>query len=273
VIRPQRGWTAALNLGEIWEYRDLLFTFGTRDVKLRYRQTALGVAWVVLHPLIAAGIFSIIFGMIAGVKTGEVPIFVFTFAGMTAWNLFANTLSKCSMSMISHGHLVSKVFFPRLILPTAQVFGVLIDTGVSLALLAVMMAAFRVAPHAGLLLLPVFLLLLLLLSLGVGLIAAGLTVRYRDVQHVTPVLMQVLLYASAVQYPLAVVLERVPPVYRPLFLGNPLAALIEGFRWSLVGHGTLRWDLTLGAAIFSVVVFAAGLLSFKNLERQFADVI
>lgn len=271
-IRPSSRW-AALKLGEVWQFRDLLLTLAARDVKLRYRQTAMGVAWVILQPLIAAGVFALVFTRLAGLPTGGVPPFIFTFAGMLAWNLFNNTLSKSGGALVGNTQLVSKVFFPRLILPLSTVFSTLLDFGVALCMMAVLMMAFHVVPGWGIVLLPVWTLLLLLLALGFGLAASAAMVKYRDVAFMMPVILNFLLYASPVGYEAGVAhkLGHWSFVY---FL-NPLAPLLEAFRWSLLGPkaGGVHWNFVAYAAILSVIVFLAGAFHFKKSEREFADVI
>ncbi len=274
VIKASSGW-ASVNLAEIWQFRDLLVTLAARDVKLRYRQTALGAIWVVLQPLMAAGIFAFVFGRVANLaKPGDpIPYFVLSYVGLLGWNIFASTLGKISGSLIGNAGLVSKVYFPRLILPLSTVCSTLVDFGVASILLVLLMIANHIVPGPGLLLLPVFMVLLLMLSIGVGLAAAALTVTYRDVQYVLPVLTNLLLYASPVAYTIADVLHRIPAHLHWAVYLNPLASLIEGFRWSILGRGAIHPAEILGAALASAVVFAWGALSFKKMERRFADVI
>jgi lipopolysaccharide transport system permease protein len=270
-IRPARPWGSLLNLAEVWEFRDLLLALATRDVKLRYRQTALGAAWVVVQPLIGAGIFSVVFGRVAKLPSDGVPYFLFSYAGLLAWTAFSSTLSKASGSMVGNANLISKIYFPRVILPLSTVFSTLIDFGVALVMMAVLMAVYHVTPHVGLLLMPVLLLLVLLLASGVGLIAAALAVSYRDIQYVLPVLTQFLLYGSPVAYGVSAV----PAAVRPLYDLNPLAALLEAFRWSLLGTGGgpgLAARVGVAAAV-SVAVFLGGVVVFRRMERRFADVI
>src|SRR5579871_5292116 len=188
-IRPSNGW-AALNLRELWQFRDLLLTMAGRDVKLRYRQTALGVLWVLLQPLLAAGVFNFVFGKIAGLARpgAAVPYMVSTYAAMLGLNAFNSTLSKSSSCLVGNAHLVSKVFFPRLILPLSTVFSTLIDFSVGLIPLAILLAVYHVPLHVGFLLFPVWLLLILMVAMGIGLFASALMVSYRDVQYVLPTL-------------------------------------------------------------------------------------
>lgn len=272
IIRPAQGW-AALDLRELWQFRDLLLTLGGRDVRLRYRQTALGVTWVILQPLIAAAAFVLVFGVLARLPTN----FPIAFAGTLAWTLFSTTVTKGSTSLIGNAGLVSKVYFPRLALPLSTVFSTLIDFIVGLAVMFVLMACYHVMPGPRILLLPVWLLLLLALGAGVGLFASALTVSYRDVQYVVPVLIMVLQYVSPVGYmignPDPHGKPTVPAWLVPYYMLNPLAGLIEAFRWSLLGHEQVHWGYVAYAAALSMIVFFAGAVTFKRMERKFADVI
>ena len=267
-IQPTSGWQA-INLRELWQFRDLLVTLAQRDVKLRYRQTALGALWVVLQPLMAAGIFSFVFGKVAKLPSDGLPYFLFSYAGLLGWNAFSATLGKSSGSLLGNAGLVSKVYFPRLVLPLSVVFSTLIDFAVALSLMAVLMVVYHVAPTAGLLLLPVWLALIILLAVGVGMYASALTVTYRDVQYVLPVLTQFLLYAS----PIAYAVSAVPPHLRFVYFLNPLSGLLEAFRWSLLGTGHLNIAQVGYSAGVTVLVFLGGAFSFKKMERKFADVI
>ena len=269
LIEPKSGWQA-INFAELWQFRDLLTSLAQRDVKLRYRQTALGVLWVILQPLLAAGIFSFVFGKIAKIPAPHgIPYLVFSYAGLLAWNAFSSTLTKSSTCLTGNANLVSKVYFPRLVLPLSTVFSTLIDFGVALVVMVVLLIVNHVPVHLGLLLLPVWLLLIVLLSVGIGLYAAALMVTYRDVQYVLPVVTQFLLYASPVAYAYAVVPDR----WHAVFALNPLTGLLEAFRWSLLGVGTVSWALTGYAALVTLIVFLLGALAFKSMERKFADVI
>lgn len=269
-LRPTSGW-AALNIAEAWQFRDLLFSLANRDVKLRYKQTALGVAWVILQPLIAAGIFSFVFGKVAKLSSGKVPYFIFTYCGLLAWNAFSTTLSKSSMSLVGNAQLISKVYFPRVILPFSTIPSTLIDFAVAFCLLVFLLPAYGVTPGLAIVLLPVWLFLILLLAMGGGLIASALTVSYRDVQYILPVVTQFLLYGSPVAY----AVSEVPTRYWPYYFLNPLSALLEAFRWSLLGGagGALRWGYLGFSASICVLTFIVGMFTFKKMERQFADVV
>jgi lipopolysaccharide transport system permease protein len=269
-LRPTRGWVG-LNIGELLRFRHLLAAFAVRDVKLRYKQTLIGVAWVVLQPLLAAGIFSIVFGVIAGMKaSGDSSYFVFTFAGLLAWNIFGNTLTKSAMSMVGNTHLVTKVYFPRLILPMSTAASTVIDFVVPAAMLVAVQLATRHVPGWEILLTPIWACIALLLALGLGLIAAALTIDYRDVQYVLPLVTPFLLYASPVAYDVSQVPARFQSAY---YLLNPMASVIEAFRWSVIGSQAPQWTYLGYAAACSIVIFLFGAAVFRRTERRVADVI
>ena len=267
-IRPPSGW-AALNLLEVWQYRDLLLTLASRDIKLRYKQTALGVIWVILQPVLAAGIFAFVFGKVLKAPSDGVPYFMFSFAGLLGYNAFSGTLTKASACIVGNAGLVSKVYFPRLILPLSTVGSTLIDFSVAMCLMVAMMARTGIWPGWGVLLLPVWLALMVMLAVGMGLFTSALMVRYRDLQYVIPVLLQFILYASPVAYPVSAV----PPSLRPYFHANPIAGLLEAFRWSLTGHGTIDRPAVAYAILVAALIFIGGAFAFKKMERKFADVI
>lgn len=267
-IRRTSGWKA-LDLHQIWQFRDLIATFGARDVRLRYRQTALGVVWVILQPLLGAGIFSFVFGKVANLSTDGLPAFIFSYAGLVGWNAFQNTLSKTSSSLVANRQLVSKIFFPRLVLPISTLISTLVDFTVALVMMAILLVIYHIAPGSGLLLFPLWTLLLLLFSLGLGLFAAGLMVSYRDVSHVLPIIIQFLLYASPVAYSVSAVPVRLQWIYRI----NPLCGILEGIRASLLGLHTYQWGWMAYSAVASILVAILGAYTFKTMERKFADVI
>jgi len=274
-IRASSGWSA-LNLAEVWQFRDLVWTLAGRDIKLRYKQTALGVAWVIIQPLLAAGILTVVFGIVAQLGSrGSVPTFVLIYAGQLGWGLFVNTLTKASGSMVGNAHLVSKVYFPRLALPISTIFANLIDFGVALLLMIPMIAIWG-KPGTGIFMLPVCMVILLMLAIGIGLTFSALMVSYRDVQFVLPVMVQLFMYASPVMYELDWVRTRLAvnyPVLARLYMLNPLASLIETFRWSLLGQGDPDWKYLGYSAALAVVLFLWGAFTFKRMERKFADVV
>ena len=268
VIRPTKGW-AALNLRELWSYRDLLVILIGRDIKLRYKQTALGIAWVVLQPLIAALIFAAIFGRLAKLPSDGAPYLLFVFCGLTAWNYFSQALQRAGNSLVSNAQLVSKIYFPRLLIPLAHTLAVLVDFVVMLLVLFVMMAIYHVAPSIRILALPVFLLLATLTATGVALWFSALGVKYRDFMYALPFLVQVWMYASPVVYPMSLI----PARWQLWFALNPATGFIEGFRWSVLGTGAFDQRLLLITIAVSIVSFLSGTFFFRRVERSFADVI
>lgn len=272
-LKPEAGW-ANLHLEEVWQFRDLLITLAGRDVKLRYRQTALGAIWVVLQPLLAAGIMTFVFGKVAGLTApGGLPYIVFAFAGQLGWGAFNGVFSRASSCLLQNTQLVSKVYFPRLVLPISTIFSALIDFLVALAMMVVLILIYHVNPGLHLLLLPVWLGAIMLLAVGGGLITSALMVSYRDVQYIVPVLLNFLMYASPVAYSLLMVKEKVSPHTYTFFMLNPLSGLLEAFRWSLLGVGTFPAGFVVYSMVAAVVVFLVGAVNFKRMERRFADVI
>lgn len=272
-IEPDPGW-ASLNLRELWRFRDLLITLAGRDVKLRYRQTVLGVLWVILQPLLGAGVLSFVFNTVAGLPTDGASPFAFAFAGMLAFTVFGSVLTKASSSLVQNAQMISKVFFPRLILPLSTIFSSLLDLIVGLGALLLWTLVSTGTLHVGILLLPVWLLLITVMALGAGLFFGALMVSYRDVQYVLPVLVSLLTFASPIAYPLSYVMSKLPEAVRPLYLVfNPLASLISAFRWSVLGTGDVNWPAVGYAAVVAVVTFAVGAVAFKSMEARFVDVI
>ena len=267
-IRPPSRW-APINVREMWHFHDLLTTFAMRDVKLRYRQTILGAAWVILQPLAGAGIFSVVFGRVAHLSGDGVPYFLFSYVGLLGWNVFASTVNKSSISLVAGAGLISKIYFPRLILPLAVVFSTAIDFGVALVMGVVLMVTNHISPGPAIALLPVWFLLLLLMALGVGLICSALNVSYRDIGYIVPVAVQFLLFAAPVAYSV----KSVPKSLHLFYALNPLTGLIEGFRWSVLNTSAPHWGWVIYSVITSVGVFVIGAYAFKSLERKFADVI
>jgi lipopolysaccharide transport system permease protein len=268
-IRPPRRWEA-LDLSATWRFRDLLFALAVRDIKLRYRQTLLGVLWVVLQPLLGAGIFAFIFGRVARLDSGGVPYVLFAYTGLLAWNLFSSIVHKSAGSLVANAPLVSKVFFPRVLLPFSGVLSTFLDFAVTSAVGVLLFVAYGKSPGWTLLAVPFWLALLILMATGLGLLCAALAVAYRDVMHVLPVVLQFLLYGSPVAYTISVIPPGLP---RTLYKLNPLAPLIEGFRVNLLGHGSIGLPSGIYASAAAVTVFVTGLIVFRRLERQFADVI
>ena len=268
-IRPPRRWEA-VDLRVIWHYRDLLVAFAVRDIKLRYRQTLLGVIWVLIQPLMAAGIFSFVFGRIAKLDSGNIPYFPFAYTGLLAWNLFSSTVLKSAGSLVGNASLVSKVFFPRLLLPFSGAVSTLVDFAIAAAAGCVLLLAYQVTPGFSIVLAPFWLLFLVLFALGIGMFCAALAVRFRDVNHILPVLLQLMLYGSPVAYTLAIIPPGLPML---LYKLNPMATLLHGFRVAIFGEGYVGFPSTIYAITASLLMFVIGMIFFRRMERQFADVI
>jgi len=273
-IRPSQGWRA-IDLREIWLYRELLWFLTLRDVKLRYKQTALGVAWAVIQPLFTMGVFTIFFGKLGKLPSDGKPYALFVLAALLPWQLFAYALTQSSNSLVAEQRLITKVYFPRLIVPVASVLSGLVDFLVAFALLLVTMAAgprlgwAQVAPTWALLTLPAYVLFAVLTALAVGLWLSALNVQYRDVRYTIPFLTQFWMFLTPIAYPASLV----PAAYRPLYGLNPMTGVVEGFRWALLGTDAPDWGLMAVSAGVVVVLLAGGVLYFRRMEKTFADVV
>lgn len=268
VIEPTSGWRS-LDLREVWRFRDLLRSLVVRDVKLRYRQTLLGVAWVVLQPLLSAAVLTFVFGRVARLPSEKVPYFLTALTGMVAWTLFSGVLQRGASSLIGNAALVGKVFFPRVLLPLSTVGSALLDAAVGLILIVALGELSGVGLHAQLLLAPIWLLLGLLVTLGPAMVFAALTVSYRDVAYVLPVALQAMLFISPVAYGISAV----PARYRALYDLNPYVAPLQGFRASLLGQGLPPLSAIVSSGICGIVLLVVGTLYFRRHEQLFADVI
>jgi lipopolysaccharide transport system permease protein len=272
VIQPTRG-LSFVDLHALWHYRELLFFLVWRDVKVRYKQTVLGVIWVILQPLASMLIFTILFGVLLNAPSGGVPYPVFAFAGLLPWNYFASALTRSSTSVVNSANLVTKIYFPRLVIPLSAVFSGLVDFAVSSVVFAVIMLLYGIAPTPAILLLPLFLLLAMMTALGFGLWLSALNVRYRDINYLVPFLVQIWMYLTPVVYATTLIPER----YRFLLSLNPMTGVVEGFRRALLGPGVTDTVLAPGLVAVSVgialAVFLSGLVFFRTTERTFADIV
>jgi lipopolysaccharide transport system permease protein len=266
-IEPGGAW-GALDLRELWLYRELLYFLIWRDVKVRYKQAALGMGWVVLQPLLTTLIFTVFLGGLARVPSDGAPYLLFVYLGLLPWNFFSSAVNISGQSLVGNANLITKVYFPRVLIPMAAVGARFVDLGVSLVILAALMLYYGVAPTAGLLLMPLPIALAALLALACGMLAAALNVRYRDVGAVLPVLIQLCMYVSPVLYPVSMVPER----WRGLYSLNPLVGIIEGFRASVLGRPFDRQSLAV-SALFTVVLLVCSPFLFRRAEKGFADVI
>lgn len=266
-IRPSGRW-AALNLRDLWEYRELLYFLTWRDIKVRYKQTFLGVAWVIFQPLLSMIIFAFVFGRVVGVPSDGIPYPLFAYAGLLPWTFFSGAVTRSGNSLVGSANLITKVYFPRLIIPGAAVAAGLVDFAIAFVLLAALMVYYAVPLGLGLLILPVLVLLTTLLALGFGMWTSALNVKYRDVAHILPFMMTLGMFASPIIYPASIV----PVKWRWLFELNPLTGIIEGYRSALFG-GPFRWA-ALGISVLEtlgLLVIAA--YSFRRMEKDFADVV
>jgi len=271
IIQPTKGW-AALQLGTVWDYRELLYFLVWRDIKVRYKQTALGVIWVVLQPVISMLVFSVLFGLLLNTPSQGVPYPVFVYTGLLPWTYFAGSLARSSTSLVDSRNLITKVYFPRLIVPATGVLAGLIDFVVGFVVLIILMLLYGIVPTTAVVFLPFFLLLAMLTALAFGLWLSALNVRFRDIGYIIPFLVQIWLYLTPVIYSVSLVPER----FRFLLGLNPMTSVIMGFRWALLGQAP---DAQSGGWIFvlsvstMVIVLISGLIFFRRTERTFADII
>jgi lipopolysaccharide transport system permease protein len=274
VIQRTQG-MSSLQLSALWEYRELLYFMVWRDVKVRYKQTALGVAWIVLQPLIGTLVFTVIFGGLLNVPSNGVPYPLFAYAGLLPWQYFATSLTRTSTNLVDNANLISKIYFPRLVVPLSGVLSNLVDFAVGLIILAVLMVIYRTPLTPAVLTLPFFLLLAMATALGFGLWLSALNVRYRDIKHLVPFIVQIWLYVTPVIYPATIVPER----FRPLLALNPMTGVVSGFRWALLGSEAATNGLEAPGVYFALSVIIAlavlvsGLVYFRTTERTFADII
>jgi lipopolysaccharide transport system permease protein len=272
VIEPSRGW-GSLRLRAVWEYRELLFFLVWRDLKVRYKQTALGVAWVVLQPLLSTVVFTLLFGVLLQAPSDGAPYALFALAGLVPWQYFSGSLSRVGTSLVSSAHLITKVYFPRLIIPLSGVMSPLVDFAIGFGALAILMIAYGVPLTPNILWLPALLLLAIVTALGFGLWLSAFNVRYRDVNYLIPFLLQIWMYGTPVVYGSTLIPER----FRFLLALNPMTAVVEGFRWALLSGSSPQFtppgSLAALSVAISLAVLVSGLLYFRHTERTFADII
>jgi lipopolysaccharide transport system permease protein len=267
-IAPSTGWVS-LKLHELWEYRELLYFLIWRDIKVRYKQTVLGVAWAIIQPFFTMVVFSIFFGRLAKIPSDGIPYPIFSYTALVPWTFFAHGLSHASNSLVGSANLIKKIYFPRLAVPISSVSSGIVDFVLAFTVLLGMMFYYGIAPTINLLWTPLLLLLALVTSLGVGLWLSAMNVRFRDVRYVVPFLTQLWLFASPVAYPSSLL----PEPWRTLYGLNPMVGVVEGFRWALLGTDTAPGPIIIVSALISLALLVGGAFYFRRLERTFADIV
>lgn len=267
-IRPDRGWLD-LDLGAVWRYRELLVVLMMRDIQVLYKQALLGAAWAILQPVFAVVIFTIVFGYFARMPSEGIPYPIFAFAGVLPWTYFAEAVRRSGTGLVTDSELVRKVYFPRLIMPLANVISPLLDFCIAFVVLLILMAFYGIAPSWKMALVPFLMAIAALLALSIGLWLAPINVRFRDIKHTLPFIIQIWMYASPIVYPLSMV----PEQWQGLYSLNPMVGVIEGFRWAVFDQGAPNFQALGVSAIVIVFLLAGGLVFFRRMERTFADVI
>lgn len=269
-VRPKRGWIS-IDWQELWHFRELFITLTVRDLQVRYKQTIVGAAWAIIQPVLTMLVFSVFFGRLAGIPTdGDLPYPIFSYAALVPWQFFAGSLTFSANSIISNANMITKIYFPRIIVPVSSALSHLVDFGLAFVVFLLMMPLFGVLPTGKVIFLPFFLLLLLLTALGMGFWLSALNVKFRDVRYVIPFLVQFLLFVSPVVYPTSLIENE---GFRVFYSLNPLVAVVNGFRWSLLDTDALSAaGVALGTAT-ALLLFVSGLWYFNQMERSFADVV
>jgi lipopolysaccharide transport system permease protein len=268
IIEPRRGWVP-VDFRELWKFRELLYFLAWRDVKVRYKQTAIGVIWAVLQPLLTMVVFTVLFGRFAKMPSDGAPYPIFVYIGLLPWQYFAAVLGQSTGSVVSGSQMITKIYFPRLIMPASTAVAALLDLAIASIILGFMMVYYGVSPSAGTLLVPVLVLLTMMNAVGFGMWFSALNVRYRDIQYAIPFVIQIWMFLTPVIYPMSLLGER----YGWILALNPMGGVIEAFRPAVLGHMPIPWvSLAISAAV-GLAVFSGGMFYFRRVERYFADVI
>jgi lipopolysaccharide transport system permease protein len=269
IIRPGKGWIP-INLRELWQFRDLLYFLSWRDIKVKYKQTALGAAWAILQPFLTMIVFSILFGKLARVPSDGIPYPIFVYAGLLPWNYFSSALSSSGNSLVASSNLITKVYFPRLIIPASASLSGLLDFFIASVILVGMMLFYHFTPNIlGIIMIPVLIFLTFMVAVGCGLWLSALNVEYRDFQYVIPFLVQIWMFVTPVIYPVTLFPEK----YRWILSLNPMGGIIEAFRAVTLGQKAIDWNLLIISSGVGILIFFTGMLYFRKVERSFADVI
>lgn len=269
-IHASKGWVS-LHLDELWEYRELLYFLIWRDIKVRYKQTALGAAWAILQPVLTMVVFSLFFGRLAKIPSDSLPYPIFSFTALVPWTFFAFGLSQSSSSLVSSQNLIKKVYFPRLVIPMANVLAGAVDCALAFGILLVMMLFYGILPTINVVWVPLFFLLTLVTSLGVGFWLSAMNVEYRDVKYVVPFLTQFWMFATPIAYPSSLLDNY--PIWKTLYGLNPMVGVVEGFRWALLGTKTQPGPMILVSSLAALVLLIGGAFYFRRMERTFADIV
>jgi lipopolysaccharide transport system permease protein len=267
-IEPSKSWVP-LRLADVWQYRELLYFLTWRDVKVRYKQTLLGAAWAILQPLLTMLIFTLLFGRLAGIPSGGIPYPIFAFGGLLIWTFFSNSITNSGNSLVGSSNLITKIYFPRMIIPAAAVGAGLVDFILAFVIQLGLMIYYRVHPTWALTMIPLLVLVAALLALGVGMWLSALNVKYRDIRYAIPFLVQLWMFASPIIYPLSML----PPKWRWVLMLNPLTGIIENFRIALFAHRAFEWTALIISVLITLVVLVYSAFAFRRMEKTFADVI
>jgi len=268
ILKPSTGW-AALNLRDLWLYRELIFFMTWRDLKVRYKQTLLGASWAILKPFLTMVVFSIFFGNLAKVPSDGVPYPIFSYTALIPWTLFSKALQDASRSLVANSHMITKVYFPRMILPLSSVIAGVVDFFIAFIVLLGMMVFFHIIPTAKIWVLPFFLLLALITAVGVGLWLSALNVLFRDINYILPFLTQFWMYLTPIAYPSSMV----PLKWRVIYALNPMVGVVDGFRWALLGTGQPPGVVAMVSSIVALLLLISGMFFFRRMERLFADMV
>jgi len=268
LIKPTKGW-ASLQLKDLWEYRELLYFLVWRDIKVRYKQTVLGAAWAIIQPFFTMVVFSLFFGKLAKMPSDGVPYPLFCFTALVPWTLFSNGLSQSSNSLVGSAHLITKVYFPRLVIPISSVLSGTLDFFISFVVLLGLMALYGIFPTGNILWLPLLILFAFVGSLGVGMWLSALNVQFRDVRYIVPFLTQIWLFATPIAYPSSLLSEP----WRTIYGLNPMVGVVEGFRWALLGSDTAPGPIVIVSSMVALFLLVGGAFYFRRMEKNFADLV
>lgn len=268
ILKPTRGW-GRLNLGELWKYRELTYFLTWRDLKVRYKQTVLGASWAILQPFLSMVVFSVFFGSLLNVPSEGVPYPVFSYTALLPWGVFAKALNDAGRSLVTNRSMITKIYFPRMVIPVASVISGLVDFAIAFIVLLGMMWYFHIPPTVNIWTLPLFLLLALLTALGIGLWLSALNVLYRDIGYIIPFLTQLWFYLTPIVYPAS----QVPEQWRNIYALNPMVGVVEGFRWALLDTATAPGPMVVVSSIVALLMLLSGMFYFRRMERTFADMV